>query len=79
MNQIFSSIAANIWVLIPVTAIVGAFATAIVSEWASNKRLKEENEMLKELLSNKERQLNQMMNVEQQLKGIERKLLNSAD
>lgn len=74
METIISSIAANIWVLIPVFGIFGVFGTAIVSELAGNKKLKEENEMLKDLLANKERQLNQIIAHNEKLDAIEASL-----
>lgn len=77
MTQILNSIAANIWILIPLSAIVLGIFAGIVDSFNKNGKLKEENEMLRQLLQSKERQLNGMIQNQDRFDRLERRLLES--
>lgn len=74
MEQIFLGIANNIWVLIPLVAIIGGIGSGMFSSHNDNKKLKEENEYLKHLLAQKDQQLLQNQELRQRLDFIERRL-----
>lgn len=74
MEQIFSGIANNIWVLIPLVAIIGGIGSGIISSFNDNKKLQEENAYLKHLLAQKDQQLLQNQDVKLRLDHIERRL-----
>jgi len=74
MDQLFSGIASNIWVLIPLVAIIGGIGSGMFSSHNDNKKLQEENEYLKHLLAQKDQQLLQNQDVKQRLEHIERRL-----
>jgi cell shape-determining protein MreC len=75
MDQIFSGIANNIWVLIPLVAIIGGIGSGMLSSVQNNKKLQEENEYLKHLLAQKDQQLLQNEGLKQRIDQLENKLL----
>lgn len=77
MEQILASIASNIWILIPLSAITLGIGAGIVESFNKNNRLKEENEMLRQLLQSKERQVSDLIQNQDKLDRLERKLLES--
>lgn len=74
MELLFQGIANNIWVLIPLVAIIGGIGSGMFSSHNDNKKLQEENEYLKHLLAQKDQQLLQNQDLKQRLEHIERRL-----
>jgi len=74
MDQIFSGIANNIWVLIPLVAIIGGIGSGMFSSHNDNKKLQEENEYLKHLLAQKDHQLLQNQELKHRFDQLERRL-----